>query len=84
MPHAGNASRWAFREGVNMEYHVVVSESSLELATVINQYLEKGWQLQGGVTACHAENDEYLNHVFAQAIIRPTPLAPDLRESGQN
>jgi len=60
-----------------VEYHVVVSESSLELATIVNQYLDKGWGLQGGVTACHAENDAYLNHVFAQAITRPTSGAVD-------
>jgi len=66
-----------------VEYHVVVSESSLELVTVVNQYLDKGWSLQGGVAACHAENDEYLNQLFAQAITRPTKRAPDLGQTDE-
>jgi len=57
---------------INLEYFVVASASSFELATVVNQYLDKGWSLQGGLTACHVENDEY-NCVFAQAITRPRP-----------
>lgn len=55
-----------------MEYFVVVSESPIELVAVVNQYLEKGWQLQGGISACQSENDNYLNNVFAQAVIRLT------------
>jgi hypothetical protein len=43
-----------------MQYQVVVASTPPVLSEAVNDYLRKGWKLQGGVAAFHAGGKEQL------------------------
>jgi hypothetical protein len=60
------------------------NEADIETATVVNEYLSKGWQPLGGVSVCpDPEGDGLFKLVYAQALVRYAedpdahPLAED-------
>lgn len=56
-----------------LKYHVLSAYSCAELEECVQDHLNHGWKLQGGVSICrHEENSDY-NHTFAQAVTREVP-----------
>jgi hypothetical protein len=47
-------------KGDIMQYQVVVASNPPDLSKEVNDYLRKGWKLQGGVAAFHAGGKEQL------------------------
>ncbi len=53
-----------------MKYKILTNESSETLEVEVNQYLQLGWHLVGGIAINKCENDDWENILFAQAIIK--------------
>jgi hypothetical protein len=56
-----------------MEYKIITSNQWEELQKAVQERLDNGWNLQGGVAASLSENDEYCYPLFAQAVVRDKP-----------
>lgn len=53
-----------------VEYTVESSKTLEELIEKVQDRIDEGWQPLGGVSACKAENDDYVNEVYAQALVK--------------
>ena len=58
-----------------LEYSVVEASELTELIALVNERLQAGWQLHGGLTCCAYFDSEpgYMNphHSIYQALVRP-------------
>ena len=52
-----------------VEYTVETSKILEELIEKVQERIDEGWQPLGGVSACKAENADYVNEVYAQAMV---------------
>ncbi|WP_425404393.1 DUF1737 domain-containing protein [Hwanghaeella sp.] len=52
-------------------YHVEVGEHQYDLMEKVNEKLQEGWELQGGVTMVSVPGETYgeLDYYFAQAVV---------------
>ena len=57
-----------------MLYQVVGSESKKQLEAAVNELLDGGWQLQGGISVSHTitdvDGDLKLQLIYAQAMVK--------------
>lgn len=59
-----------------MEYDIVTaradfaSEASQNLKKKVNEMIQKGWKVSGGVTLAYDPNIQFNNCVMAQAMVR--------------
>lgn len=58
-----------------IEYTVVSEHDEDELTKTVNELLDDGWELQGGVSCSLSETDDMRYTVFAQAMTRTLSLA---------
>ena len=56
-----------------MEYKIIANNRWEELQKAVQERLDNGWSLQGGVAASLSENDEYCYNLYAQAVVREKP-----------
>lgn len=58
-----------------MEYLILLNDDYKELYKAVQEHLDDGWKLQGGVSCGISESDEYRYLIFVQAVVRPKDKA---------
>lgn len=56
-----------------LDYKVIEQESASDLEKAVQQSIEDGWQLQGGVNVATHMIQGLANTVFSQAVVREHP-----------
>lgn len=54
----------------SLEYDIVFDNDYAQFVTLVNERLQEGWRLRGGVSVSITETDDILYKWFAQAIVR--------------
>jgi hypothetical protein len=53
-----------------LEYKIVTANSAEELSSFVNQHLQEGWEVSGGVSTCIETSPYHSRIVFAQSLVK--------------
>lgn len=58
------------------EYKVISTETAEDLSKEVTSLLNLGWYLIGGVTVGVDREGMFISHVYAQALMKESPVTP--------
>lgn len=57
-----------------MEYLILEGDDANQLSNAVRIHIADGWKPQGGVSVSLSGSDQFMYQIFAQAMIKETPM----------